>query len=86
MLDSKHMIVVNEECQEKEVDILLTFDSPDGTKKFVLITDPDDPEENVYAFLYDEEGGMEEVSDPQDFKMCQEVLSAFMDEEEADEA
>ncbi|MBQ7991884.1 MAG: DUF1292 domain-containing protein [Solobacterium sp.] len=86
MLDSKHMIVVNEDGQETEVDILLTFDSPDGTKKFVLISDPKDPEENVYAFLYNDEGGMEEVTDPDDFKMCQEVLSAFMDEEDADEA
>jgi uncharacterized protein YrzB (UPF0473 family) len=80
------MIVVNEDGQETEVDILLTFDSPDGKRKFVLISDPQDPDENVYAFLYNDEGGMEEVTDPDDFAMCQEVLSAFIDEEDADEA
>ena len=68
MLDSKHMIIINEDGQETEVNILLTFDSPDGKKKFVLISDPEDPEENVYAFQYNDEGGLEEVSDPEDFK------------------
>lgn len=86
MLDSKHMIIINEDGQETEVNILLTFDSPDGKKKFVLISDPEDPEENVYAFQYNDEGGLEEVNDPEDFSMCEEVLSAFMDEENTDEA
>ncbi|MDO4414752.1 MAG: DUF1292 domain-containing protein [Erysipelotrichaceae bacterium] len=86
MLDSKHMVIVNQDGEETEVEVLLTFDSPDGTKQFVLISDPNDEEENVYAFIYTDDGEMEEVTDPEDFRMCEEVYSAFTDEESLDEA
>lgn len=85
MLDSKHMIVVNADGQETEVEVILTFDSPDGKKQFVLISDPSDPEENVYAFTYTDSGEMEEVTDPDELNMCEEVLSAFSDEDSDDE-
>ena len=77
MLDSKHMIVINADGEETEVDILLTFDSPYDDRKFVLIQDPKDPDENVFAFIYSDDGEMEEVTDEEDMAMCREVLSAF---------
>ena len=83
MLDEKHMVIVNEEGEEIEVEIILTFENPEGTKNFVLIADPDDPD-TVYPFLYTDEGDLEEVTDPDDFAMCEEVYSAF--DTEAEEA
>ncbi len=81
MLDSNKMTIINDDGQETEVDILLTFDSPDGKRRFVLIADPEDPEESVYPFLYTEDGQLEEVTDPEDFRMCEEVLSAFSEDD-----
>ncbi len=85
MIDAKHMTIVNADGQEIEVEIILTFDSPDGKKQFVLISDPSDEEENVYAFTYTDDGEMEEVTDPEEFRMCEEVYSAFSDQEGDDE-
>lgn len=85
MIDQKHMVIVNEDGQEIEVEIILTFASPDGKKQFVLIADPEDSS-TVYPFQYNDDGEMEEVTDPDDFNMCQEVCGAYFAEETEDDA
>lgn len=80
MLDSKTMQLTDEEGNDFEVEIVLTFDSPEG-KHFVLFKDPADPEENVYPYSYDEDGNMDVVSDEKELEMCEEVLGAFEAEE-----
>ncbi|MBR3349756.1 MAG: DUF1292 domain-containing protein [Solobacterium sp.] len=74
------MTIVNEDGVEMEVEILMTFTSPDGKKNFVLIGDPDEPD-TAYPFTYNEDGEMEEVTDPEDFELCSEVYSAYFGEE-----
>lgn len=82
MEDNNHMIITDDSGQEREVEILFTFDDEKNGKSYVLFTDPQDPEGNVYAYSYDEDGNMEEVTDEKEFEMCQEVLGAFQDDEE----
>lgn len=74
------MTIVNEDGVEIEVEVIMTFTSPDGEKNFVLIGDPDDPDV-VYPFTYTEDGEMEEVTDPDDFELCSEVYNAYFGEE-----
>ena len=74
------MTIVNEDGVEKQVEILMTFSSPDGKKDFVLIGDPDEPDV-AYPFTYTEDGEMEEVTDPEDFELCSEVYYAYFGEE-----
>ncbi len=81
MLETKNMTLTDEEGNEFEVEIVLTFDSPEG-KHFVLFKDPDDPEENVYPYAYDDDGNMFNVEDEKELEMCEEVLGAFESEEE----
>lgn len=81
MEEKSYMTITDDSGQEKEVEIILTFDD-DNSQHFVLFTDPNDPEGNVYAYKYDEDGNMDDVSDAEEWQMCQEVLGAFQNEEE----
>jgi len=82
-MDETQLAIIDDNGQEYVMQILLTFDD-DKNNHFVLVYDPEDEEGNVYAYLYDEEGNLNEVEDPDMVEMCAEVLSAFEEEEEPD--
>ena len=86
MTESNTMIITDESGQEREVEILLTFEDESTGHSFVLFTDPQDEEGNVYAYRYDEGGNLNEVTEESEWEMCQEVLGAFSNEDEEDEA
>ena len=86
MTESNTMIITDESGQEREVEILLTFEDESTGHAFVLFTDPQDEEGNVYAYRYDEDGNLNEVTEESEWEMCQEVLGAFSNEDEEDEA
>jgi YD repeat-containing protein len=79
MNDTNKMTITDDAGREFTVEILLTFDGEDG-QHFVLFTDPDDEEGNVYAYKYDEDGNLNAVEDDNEIEMCQEVLGAFQKE------
>lgn len=84
MIDTNKMIITDESGQEREVDIILTFENDETGRSYVLFTDPQDPDGNVYAYRYDEDGNLNEVTEESEWEMCQEVLGAFIEEEDAD--
>ena len=86
MTESNTMIITDESGQEREVEILLTFEDESTGHSFVLFTEPQDEEGNVYAYRYDEDGNLNEVTEESEWEMCQEVLGAFSNEDEEDEA
>ena len=86
MTESNTMIITDESGQEREVEILLTFEDESTGHSFVLFTDPQDEVGNVYAYRYDEDGNLNEVTEESEWEMCQEVLGAFSNEDEEDEA
>ena len=86
MTESNTMIITDESGQEREVEILLTFEDESTGHSFVLFTDPQYEEGNVYAYRYDEDGNLNEVTEESEWEMCQEVLGAFSNEDEEDEA
>lgn len=51
-------------------------------KKYVLFTDANTDDGNVYAYSYDEDGNMIDIEDEEEWNMCQEVLGAFLEEDE----
>ena len=85
MTEMNTMIITDDSGQEREVEIILTFEDESTGKTFVLFSDPQDEEGHVYAYRYDEDGNMNEVTDENEWEMCQEVLGAFAQEDEADE-
>lgn len=81
MEDVNVMTITDENGQEKEVEILLTFEDEKNQRKYVLFTDPNVDDGNVYAYRYDEDGNMNEIVDTKEWEMCQEVLGAFLEDE-----
>lgn len=84
-MDMNRMIITDENGQDKEVEIILTFEDDNTGRSFVLFTDPDDEEGNVFAYTYDEDGNLNEVESEEDWNMCAEVLGAFQSEDDGDE-
>ncbi len=83
MVDMDNTIVIIDETgNDKEMEIILTFDNEETNRSYVLVSDPNDEEGEVFAFAYDEEGNLESVEDETEFSLCQEVLGAFLSEEE----
>ena len=64
------------------MEILFTFEDDSREKSYVVFTDPEDPEGQVFACSYNENGEMEPVEDEDELNMVEEVLGAFMDEME----
>ena len=86
MIENNTMMITDDTGNEREVEILLTFENEDKTKKYVLFTDPTDEEGNVYAYSYNEDGSMDEVVDEEEWEMCQEVLGSFISEDDVEQA
>ena len=84
MEETNRMTITDDSGQEREIEIILTFDDQNG-QNFVLFRDPQDLEGNVFAYKYDEDGNMNEVVDETEWNMCQEVLGAFIEEDDEDE-
>jgi uncharacterized protein YrzB (UPF0473 family) len=83
-----YIILANDDGQEFRMRIVLTFDDEKTGKHYVLITDPNEDgaeDQTVFAYSYDEEGNLEEITDPEEFEMCEEVLLAFTEENDGGE-
>ena len=83
MNGTNRMIITNDDGQDVEVEIVLTFEH-EGVN-YVLFTIPDDPEGNVYPYVYNEDGDLDAVTDPDLLEICSEVLGAFQDEDDEEE-
>lgn len=82
MEDTNIMTITDESGQEKEVEIILTFEDDKNQKTYVLFRDANTDDGNVYAYSYDEDGNMNDITDESEWEMCQEVLGAFLEEDE----
>ena len=79
MID-KRIILSDETGQEAEMEILLTFEGPNGIN-YVLIQSPDPADDTVLAYRYDDDGSLEPVDTEEEMSMCDEVLQAYLEAE-----
>ena len=79
MDETNTIIIVEDDGTEREMEIVLTF-QVDEDRKYVLVTDPEDHNEEVYPFRYDDDGNLYEIENDDEFKMCEEVLHTFLTE------
>ena len=84
MSEENIMKVIDEDGNEIEVEILLTFDNDETGKSYVIFQSLDD-EDEVYAYSYTEDGNLDAIDDDKEYEMCQEVLNAFIDEDLLDD-
>lgn len=85
MLDTNTLFVRDENGKELEMEILFTFEDEATHKNYVVFQDPEDESGEVFASAYDEEGNLLPVETDEEWKMIEEVLGAFsQDDEEAE--
>ncbi len=77
MSEENTIVVIDENGNEVEMEIVLTFEA--DNKKFVLFKNFED--DDVYAYTYDEDGNLEAVENEEDLDICAEVLNTFQDED-----
>lgn len=89
--DHEYITLVDEDGNEELYQILLTFESEEFEKSYVLVhpTSTEDQEEEVeiFAFSYTEaDGGLEgqlgDIETDEEWDMIEEVLGAFIEEDE----
>lgn len=88
-LEDEYITLVDEEGNEELHEVLLTFESEDFDKSYVLVVPASatDTEVEVFAFSYEEsDGGLEgelgDIETDEEWDMIEEVLGAFMEDEE----
>ena len=88
--EHEYLTIVDEQGNEELFEILLTFDSEDFDKSYVLLYPAgtgEGEEVEIQAFSYDEsEGGLEgslhPIESDEEWDMVEEVLGTFIEEEE----
>lgn len=81
-MDDK-IFITKEDGTEVEMTILLTFDSEDTGRSYVLYYDENDETGEVLPFYYNEEDhSLHELETDQEWEMANEILETFLHEEE----
>jgi uncharacterized protein YrzB (UPF0473 family) len=79
------LFIQDEDGNEQEFEIILTFTHPDTSVHYVVYKELADTDE-VYAARYEESsdiaGTLQEIDTDEEFDMIQEVLDAFFADEE----
>ena len=78
-MDTNKLFVTTDDGQEKEMEILFTFDSDEYGKSYVLFFDPADPEGTVFAMSYDDAGNLNQVESEEEWTMIEEVFEGYQD-------
>ena len=78
MLETNTMFVTDESGNEKEMEILFTFEDEEKGRKYVVFADPEDEGEEVFASAYDDEGNLMPVETDEEWQMIEEVIGAFL--------
>ena len=84
MLETNTMFVTDESGNEKEMEILFTFEDEEKGRKYLVFADPEDEGEEVFASAYDDEGNLMPVETDEEWQMI-EVIGAFQEDEGAEE-
>ena len=85
MLETNTMFVTDESGNEKEMEILFTFEDEEKGRKYVVFADPEDEGEEVFASAYVDEGNLMPVETDEEWQMIEEVIGAFQEDEGAEE-
>ena len=72
------IFITDEDGKEVEMKILMTFEA--NQKKYVVVYDERN-EDELYPFVYDDEGNLFAVEDEEEMAMIDEVVSAYEEEE-----
>ena len=85
-MEEKTFTVVDENGEEKEFEVVLTFKSEDFGKSYVIYKLQNEESDEVFAAIFDEDakdgGNLVQIESEEEWTMLEEVLESFLDEEE----
>lgn len=73
-MSENSIFIIDETGKEVEMKIYLTFDAND--KKYVVVYSEDNLDE-LYSFVYDEEGNLFQIDSEDELNMVNEVIEAY---------
>ena len=81
-MEDKRLLVIDEEGNEIEMEIMFTFDY--NQKNFVVYFNPSQEGEeiDVFSSIYDENGNLYPIESEEEWKVVEEMIESFTDEEE----
>ena len=71
------IFITDENGKEVEMKILLTFEA--NEKKYVVVYSQDS-EDELYSFIYDEQGNLYQIETEEELQMVNEVVGAYEEE------
>lgn len=91
--DKEFITIIDENGNETLHEILLTFESDEFKKSYVVVypagsMEDDDVELQAFSFTEDEEGesgNLQPIESDEEWDMVEEVLNTFLDDEEIDD-
>lgn len=83
-MDSNTLYITTDQGEEKEMNILFTFDSEQYGKSYVLFYQ-EGQEEEIFCMSYDEDGNLNAVEDEEEWEMIEEVLEVYQNGEEKEQ-
>lgn len=88
-MEKEYLLVTDEEGNEIECQIIMTFTSEEFHKSYVVYQIKDDESGEYYAASYNpddgDEGKLLEIEDDAEWDLIEEVLESFLEENEEDE-
>lgn len=79
------LTVISQDGTETEMEILFTFSDETFKKDYVLYVNPLDETGEVFVSSYTEDGTLDNVEDPKEWEMIEEVFAAFVIKHDGDE-
>ena len=76
-MSENSIFITDENGKEVEMKIYLTFDAND--KKYVVVYSQDN-EDELYSFVYDEDGNLYQIETEEELQMVEEVIGAYEEE------
>lgn len=76
-MSENSIFITDENGKEIEMKIYLTFEAND--KKYVVVYSQDN-EDELYSFVYDEDGNLYQIESDEELQMVDEVVGAYEQE------
>jgi len=76
-MDKDSIFITDENGKEVEMKIYLTFDV--NEKKYVVVYNREN-EDELYSFIYDDDGNLYQIDTDEELQMVKEVVGAYEEE------
>lgn len=83
-MEANKIQVIDDQGNEKEFEVLFTFNNDELNKQYVLYYDASLEAPSVYASIYDETGQLFPIETPEEWELVEEVFQSFMGEKQND--